>query len=140
GRFGIDVDRFHAGCLERAARFPLTLLTTQTHDAKRSADVRARIGALASVADEWAASVERWFSLTSTLVDAGAPDDIERYFLFQTLVGTWPIAMQRLSEYMVKALREAKRNTSWVEVDADWEAAVGAFCRALHSHAPFLAD
>src|SRR5581483_6026961 len=62
-RFGIPVDRFHSGNLERASRFPLNLLASQTHDAKRSADVRARIGALASVADEWASHVERWLSL-----------------------------------------------------------------------------
>ena len=48
-RFSNSVDRFHAGCVERVERFPLNLLTTMTHDAKRSADVRARIGALASV-------------------------------------------------------------------------------------------
>ena len=45
-QFGIDVDRFHAGCVERAERFPQALLTTMTHDAKRSADVRARIAML----------------------------------------------------------------------------------------------
>ena len=54
-RFGVRVERFHAGNLERAERFPLNLLTTQTHDAKRSADVRARIAMLSSIPDEWAA-------------------------------------------------------------------------------------
>ena len=34
-RFGIDVGWFHAGCVDRLERFPLNLLTTQTHDAKR---------------------------------------------------------------------------------------------------------
>ncbi len=52
-RFSIDVARFHAGCVERAERFPLNMLTTMTHDAKRSGDVRARIGALASIPEEW---------------------------------------------------------------------------------------
>ena len=65
-RFGIDVEWFHASCVERAERFPLNLLTTMTHDAKRSADVRARIGALASMPDEWAAHVGRWFELTDS--------------------------------------------------------------------------
>ena len=58
GRFGIDVDRFHAGSLEREERFPLNLLTTMTHDAKRSADVRATIGALSVIADDWVAEAE----------------------------------------------------------------------------------
>ena len=91
-RFGIDVGWFHASCVERLERFPLNLLTTQTHDAKRSADVRARIDALSSMPDEWAEHVGRWFEITDGRSDGGAPDDVERYFLFQTLVGAWPIA------------------------------------------------
>jgi (1->4)-alpha-D-glucan 1-alpha-D-glucosylmutase len=137
-RFGISVERFHAGCLERAERFPSNLLTTQTHDAKRSGDVRARIGALGSIAEEWAAQVRRWFEVTDQLREGGAPDDIERYFLFQTLVGAWPISVERVSAYMVKALREAKRNTSWISPEAEWEGSVEAFCRALYSCRPFL--
>ena len=62
-RFSIDVDRFHEGCAERAQRFPMNLLTRQTHDAKRSGDVRARIAALASMADEWETHVERWMEI-----------------------------------------------------------------------------
>ncbi len=110
-RFGITVARFHEGCLERARRFPLNLLTTQTHDAKRSGDVRMRIGALASIAPDWARHVEHWFELTEGLRAGGAPDDVERYFIFQTLTGAWPVESQRIESYMEKALREAKRNT-----------------------------
>ena len=139
-RFGIDVGWFHAGCVDRLERFPLNLLTTQTHDAKRSADVRARIDALASMPDEWAAHVGRWFELTDRRRDAGAPDDVERYFLFQTLVGAWPIAADRIEAYMEKAIREAKRNTDWVQPNADWEEAVKRFGRALYTDEAFLAD
>jgi (1->4)-alpha-D-glucan 1-alpha-D-glucosylmutase len=137
-RFVIDVDRFHAGCVERAERFPLGLLTTMTHDAKRSGDVRARIGALASIADEWTTVVGRWFDLTDGLRRDGAPDDIERYFLFQTLVGAWPIERERVESYMVKALREAKRNTAWVEPNEEYEQAVVEFCRALYGDEAFM--
>ena len=63
-RFGLSVARFHQANLERAERFPENLLTTQTHDAKRSADVRARIAALSTMAPEWVATVERWLELT----------------------------------------------------------------------------
>ncbi|MGP0037991.1 MAG: malto-oligosyltrehalose synthase [Solirubrobacteraceae bacterium] len=139
-RFGIDVGRFHAGCLERAERFPLNMLTTMTHDAKRSADVRARIGALASIPEEWSEHVTRWLEMTDPLRHNGAPDDLERYFLFQTLVGAWVISPERIEEYMEKALREAKRNTNWVEQNHDWEAAVKRFVRALYSDQAFLAD
>ena len=139
-RFGIDVERFHAGNRERSERFPQNLLSTQTHDAKRSGDVRARIAALASIADEWASHVRRWLEITDSLRSGGAPDDVERYFLFQTLVGAWPIELERIESYMEKALREAKRNTSWVEQDADWEQAVKRFCGALYSDRSFLED
>ena len=139
-RFGIDVGRFHAANAERPERFPLNLLTTQTHDAKRSADVRARIDALSSMPDEWVAHVGRWFELTDPRRAGGAPDDVERYFLFQTLVGAWPIDVARIEAYMEKALREAKRNTNWIEPNADWEEAVKRFCRGLYADDAFLAD
>jgi len=139
-RFGISVARFHDDCLERGRRFPLNLLTTQTHDAKRSGDVRMRIAALASMADEWGAHVARWFELTEELRAGGAPDDVERYFIFQTLAGAWPIEAERIEAYVEKALREAKRNTNWVQQNTEWEAAVKRFARSLYSHAEFLAD
>jgi (1->4)-alpha-D-glucan 1-alpha-D-glucosylmutase len=136
-RFGIDVERFHAGCLERVERFPENLLTTMTHDAKRSADVRARIAALSCIAEEWRAEVEQWFELAAPLRSGEAPDAVEQYFLFQTLAGAWPIEVQRIESYMEKALREAKRNTAWVDGNEGWEAAVTEFSRNLLSHPPF---
>jgi (1->4)-alpha-D-glucan 1-alpha-D-glucosylmutase len=139
-RFGVSVERFHAANIERAERFPLNLLTTQTHDAKRSADVRARIAALSGVASEWAAHVERWLSATDALCSDGAPDDVERYFIFQTLAGAWPIEFDRMEAYIEKALREAKRNTNWVDQNTEWEDAVKRFCRSLYDHRPFLDD
>jgi (1->4)-alpha-D-glucan 1-alpha-D-glucosylmutase len=140
GRFGITVEQFHAACALRAQRFPFTMLTTQTHDTKRSGDVRARIGALSSMAGEWSGAVRRWLALTEPLRSGGAPDDIERYFIFQTLVGAWPIEPERLTAYMEKALREAKRNTNWVEQDREWEDAVRRFCLELLDSDGFLAD
>jgi (1->4)-alpha-D-glucan 1-alpha-D-glucosylmutase len=136
-RFGIAVERFHAGCLERLERFPENLLTTMTHDAKRSADVRARIAALAGIAEEWREEVQRWFELAAPLRSGDAPDAVEQYFLFQTLVGAWPIEVERIEAYIQKSLREAKRNTAWVDGDPEWEAAVVSFCRRLLAHPPF---
>jgi (1->4)-alpha-D-glucan 1-alpha-D-glucosylmutase len=137
GRFGIGVGHFHAANAERAARFPANLLATQTHDTKRSGDVRARLGALSGMADEWEEHVRRWLSLTEGLE---GPDAVERYLVFQTLVGAWPIEPDRLWGYLEKALREAKRRTNWVEPDAAHEAAVERFARGLYSHEAFLAD
>jgi (1->4)-alpha-D-glucan 1-alpha-D-glucosylmutase len=140
GRFGIDVERFHHGCLERAERFPRTLLSTQTRDSRRSPDVRGRIGALASVAEEWETAVERWLELTEPMREEGAPDDVERYFLFQTLVGTWPIERERIESYMQTVLRAARRHTSAAEPNLEWEGAVARFCRALYEDDQFVAE
>jgi (1->4)-alpha-D-glucan 1-alpha-D-glucosylmutase len=136
-RFGITVETFHAGNLERARRFPANLLVTQTHDTKRSGDVRARIGALSAMPGAWAEHVRRWLRATE---DLPGPDAVERYFVFQTLAGAWPIEPERLEAYMEKALREAKRTSNWIEPDAAHEAAVKAFCRALYDHRAFLDD
>ncbi len=141
GRFGISAEHFHAANSDRARRFPQAMLTTCTHDTKRSPDVRARIAALTWIPSEWQARVRRWLELTATLrSESGAPDDLERYFLLQTLVGSWPIESERVEGYMEKALREAKRNSNWVNQDAAWESGVLEFCRSLYSHREFLAD
>jgi (1->4)-alpha-D-glucan 1-alpha-D-glucosylmutase len=136
GRFSLPVADFHARCAERARRFPENLLITQTHDTKRSGDSRARIGALAGIATEWREEVEQWFELAAPLrTEVGgrtAPDPTEEYLIYQTLVGVWPASAERVEEYVRKALREAKRNTSWVEPDEEWEGAVLEFCRRLY--------
>ncbi|HEX4362994.1 MAG TPA: alpha-amylase family glycosyl hydrolase [Solirubrobacteraceae bacterium] len=138
GRWGIGVDAFHAANAERARRFPENLLVTQTHDTKRSGDARARIGALSALAEGWATCVRRLYELTDELVVDGAPDGLERYFVFQTLVGVWPIAPERLEGYVEKALREAKRNTNWVDQDHDWEERVKRFAVGLLTFEPFV--
>jgi (1->4)-alpha-D-glucan 1-alpha-D-glucosylmutase len=112
GRFGLSVAEFHLANAKRAARFPLALLATTTHDTKRSGDVRARIAALAGLADEWGERVRGW----RTLADPG-----EDYLLWQTLVGAWPLERERLEAYLEKALREAKVNTNWIEPNGEHE-------------------
>ena len=126
-RFSLPVDEFHRANLERAARFPNALLATQTHDTKRSGDVRARIAVLAGLAGEWAARVRGWRRLD---------DPNEDYLLWQTLVGAWPIDRGRLQAYMQKALREAKRNTSWIEPDEGHEARVRAAIHGVYADLP----
>jgi (1->4)-alpha-D-glucan 1-alpha-D-glucosylmutase len=140
GRFGISPARFHDANAERARRFPEAMLTTMTHDTKRSSDVRARIIALTWIADGWQDAVRSWLEITEELRVDGAPDDLERYFLFQTLAGAWPIESERIEGYMEKVLREAKRNTNWVDQNARWEDAVLGFCRGLYSHEAFLSE
>ncbi len=136
-RFGISVETFHAGCLERARRFPRGLLITQTHDTKRSGDVRARIGALAGMAEEWASLATSWRALVPA---AGGPSWNEAYLVFQTIVGAWPVEPERLEAYVEKALREAKVNTNWVEPDEAYERSVRDWCRALYANSAFVGE
>jgi (1->4)-alpha-D-glucan 1-alpha-D-glucosylmutase len=127
-RFGLAVEEFHRLTGERHRH---GLLTTQTHDTKRSGDVRARIGALAGMADEWAEQVGRWRQLEP-------PDWNEAYLIFQTLVGAWPLELERLEAYVQKALREAKVNTNWVTPDLGYERRVRDWCLGLYSNRAFL--
>ncbi|MGI8421081.1 MAG: alpha-amylase family glycosyl hydrolase [Gaiellaceae bacterium] len=135
GRFSLPVDEFHSANTIRADRFPLHLLASQTHDTKRSGDVRARIVALAGMAAEWRERVLAWRELTG-----GLPDSNEEYLVYQTLVGAWPIEPERLDLYLEKALREAKVNTSWIKPDEQHEAEVKEFARRLCGDRAFLAD
>ena len=134
GRFGISVADFHAANAVRAERFPRNLLITQTHDTKRSGDVRARIGALSTMPGAWREFAQRWMDAID------GPDPVERYLLLQTLVGAWPIDGDRLEAYMEKALRERKVTTNWIEPDERHERAVTRACRALLEDGDFVAD
>ncbi|HEY8545133.1 MAG TPA: malto-oligosyltrehalose synthase, partial [Acidimicrobiales bacterium] len=111
GRFGVSVERMHAANAERAERHPRGMLTLQTHDTKRGPDVRARIGALAGIAEEWAGAVRRWRELNEPLRRGGAPDGGEEHLIYQTMLGAWPLSADRLVQYLEKALREEKTHT-----------------------------
>jgi (1->4)-alpha-D-glucan 1-alpha-D-glucosylmutase len=138
GRFSLPVADFHRANATRAARLPLNLLASQTHDTKRSGDVRARIGALAAMADEWGDLVAAWHDANAPLRrDGGGPDRLEEYLIYQTLLGAWPIGRERLGAYLEKALREAGRNSNWSDPDLGWERSVIGFATALHGHQPF---
>ena len=139
GRWGRRPDEVHAANAERARRFPRGLLATQTHDTKRSGDVRARIGAISCIPTEWTARVLAWWRENAPLRTGGTPSADEEYLIYQTLVGTWPLEAERLREYMVKAMREAKVDTGWVEPDEAHERAVTAFIDGLYASAGFVA-
>jgi (1->4)-alpha-D-glucan 1-alpha-D-glucosylmutase len=140
GRFSLGIDEFHAANARRSVRFPRGLLAGTTHDTKRSADVRARIGALAGMAARWRESVLRWHELTAGVRHGAAPDWTEELFVYQTLVGAWPIGLERLAPYLRKSLREAKRNTSWTDPNEEWESEVVRFASELCVNDSFLAE
>ena len=98
------------------------------------------IAALTAIPDRWARTVRAWREDNADLRGRrGGPDPVEEYLVYQTLVGTWPIESTRLEEYLRKALREAKRTTSWVEPDEGWEDEVAAFARGLLARPGFIA-
>lgn len=131
GRFGVGVERFHAANAEAAVAQPMRMVCTSTHDTKRSEDVRLRIAALSELPDDWLAAARRWSGRCERYA-ADAPRDrgIE-HLLHQTLVGAHPLSRDRAHEYLTKAMREAKRVTSWLRPDAEHEAHVHALLDAL---------
>jgi (1->4)-alpha-D-glucan 1-alpha-D-glucosylmutase len=135
GRFWLAPADFHRAAHERLDRHPLQLLASQTHDTKRAGDVRARIGALAGMHEQWAERVRHWHELTG-----GMDDPNEEYLLWQTLVGAWPIVPSRLEQYVEKALREAKRNSNWIDPNERHEARAKNFVRSLYENQSFLDD
>jgi (1->4)-alpha-D-glucan 1-alpha-D-glucosylmutase len=135
-RFGLTLDEFHAANLRRAARFPRQLLTTYTHDTKRSPDVRSRIVALTWLVDDWRAKLAEWREALGPL-----DDPREEILVLQTLVGAAPIESARLDLYLEKALREGKVNTNWLAANAGHESTVkewAARAAALVDDDPFL--
>jgi (1->4)-alpha-D-glucan 1-alpha-D-glucosylmutase len=120
--------------------WPRTMLASSTHDTKRGEDVRARIALLSGIPDLWAETVLRWAARNERLKTAGLPDRNTEYLLYQTLVGAWPISVERLQAYMLKAAREAKRQTSWTSPNAAFEQALDAFVEGIANDSEFMAD
>ena len=140
GRFGVSPEGFHEFCVETQRSHPRTMLASSTHDTKRSEDVRARISLLSEIPGAWRSAVERWRKMNAKHQTNGCPDRNTEYFLYQTMVGAWPISVERLSAYMEKATREAKQQTSWLSPNQDFEDATRNFIEGLYKDKKFLAD
>jgi (1->4)-alpha-D-glucan 1-alpha-D-glucosylmutase len=156
------VERLHRVSAERRARWPRALVCTFTHDTKRSADVRARLDVLSEIPDRWADAVRGWRPLLRgarrKVRGRYEPDANTEYLLFQALLGTWPEVVpddphgipdapareelrERIEEYILKAAREAKMRTSWIEPNEPFEEALRGYVRALLAEpGPFLAS
>lgn len=123
---GVSTEEFHDWCGRAQATWPEAMTTLSTHDTKRSEDVRARLSLLSELPVEWSERVTSWRAITSHYRPAEVDANTE-YLLWQTLVGTWPIDADRLTAYLEKATREAKRRTTWTEPDEDYDTAVRVF-------------
>ena len=134
------VDEFHRRNIARQHTQPHTMNASSTHDTKRSEDVRARIDVLSELPDEWENCLKRWRRWNPS---DSAPDANEQVLIYQTLLGAWPISRKRLQSYLIKALREAKTHTSWLQNDAIYEQEVLSFVDRLmdpHYSRSFLKD
>jgi len=144
--FGRPVEEFHRANLHRLERLPNCMLTTSTHDSKRSEDVRARLNVLSEMPRQWSDAVMRFrrsnrkkkISISDGRI---VPDNNEEYLLYQTLVGTWPFHtsngdhyqdfVQRMQQYMNKAVHEAKVNLSWVNDNPEYVKALEEFVQHI---------
>ncbi|MFP4514066.1 MAG: malto-oligosyltrehalose synthase, partial [Acidimicrobiales bacterium] len=143
--FAVDPDSFHQAMAEAVTDRPASMLALSTHDTKRSEDVRARLALLSEIPGAWSEAVHRWHDLVDPHRAVGEgvdgwPDPRMEHLLFQTLVGAHPLPASRASEYMAKAVREAKRNTSWTEPNTGYDEAVDAFVAAVCDDPSFRAD
>jgi (1->4)-alpha-D-glucan 1-alpha-D-glucosylmutase len=143
--FGTAPDALHAWLQHRAGRWPHALSTTSTHDTKRSEDVRARLNVLSEIPGAWKQASSRWARLNrrarSIVNGESYPSRNEEYLLYQTLLGTWPLEpmsmneesdyRQRIVAYMLKAMREAKVVTNWLNPSVAHERAMARFIDAV---------
>jgi (1->4)-alpha-D-glucan 1-alpha-D-glucosylmutase len=146
-RFGTTPAEFHQYNSHNAERWPHTMLASSTHDTKRAEDTRARIAALSECPTEWRQALRSWTAMNRkhvTDIDGeSAPSPNEEYLLYQILLGTWPadfsalsddehgVYVGRMQEYMTKAIKEAKVNSSWIQPNEPWDEAVRRFIEKI---------
>ena len=142
GRNGLSIEEFHSYCRKMQETHPCTMTTLSTHDTKRSDDVRARLAVLSEIPEKFGAAIQRWSRMNNAFrarkpgVDP-LPDRNTEYFFYQTLIGAWPLPMDRAQAYMLKAVREAKQQTTWVANNKEFEDALSLFIEFTYSYAPF---
>lgn len=137
-RDGLTVSQFHEYCSTMQSSHPFTMTTLSTHDTKRSDDVRARLAVLTEVPGRWRQFLRLWSRQNARFKTRGCPDRNTEYFLYQTLIGAWPISPDRLSAYMEKAAREAKQQTSWTQQNKEFEDSLRTFIDRLFDSPEFL--
>jgi (1->4)-alpha-D-glucan 1-alpha-D-glucosylmutase len=133
----LAIDAFHAAMKIRGKEWPHGMTTTATHDTKRGEDARARLTALAELPGEWVSAVGRWKILNAPHLvvdgDMRAPSATFEYMLYQALLGAWPASgrddtfLQRMQAYALKAAREGKQETSWLNPNQAYEAGLQTF-------------
>ncbi len=139
-RTGMTPDEFHSWCARMHAGHPQTMNTLSTHDTKRSEDVRARLAVLTEMPGTWRSALHRWSRKNQQFKTGQFPDRNTEYFLYQTLVGAWPISLDRVTAYMEKATREAKQHTSWTQPNQEFEDALRFFIDRILASNDFVPE
>jgi (1->4)-alpha-D-glucan 1-alpha-D-glucosylmutase len=142
GRNGLSIEEFHSYCRKMQETHPSTMTTLATHDTKRSDDVRARMAVLSEIPGKFGAAIQRWSRMNNAFRarkpgEEPLPDRNTEYFYYQTLIGAWPLPMERAQAYMLKAVREAKQQTTWVANYKEFEDALNLFIEFTYNYAPF---
>jgi len=140
GRDGISAEEFHGYFTKMQATHPLTMTTLSTHDTKRADDVRARLATITEIPGRWRAALNRWSRMNARFRTGSLPDRNTECFLYQTLIGAWPITKDRLIAYMEKAAREAKQQTSWTQQNKEFEDALRNFIERILESQEFIAE
>jgi (1->4)-alpha-D-glucan 1-alpha-D-glucosylmutase len=140
GLNGITPAEFHEYCMRMHSTHPLTMTTLSTHDTKRADDVRARLAAITEIPGKWKANLSRWYRANAPFRTGKFPDRNTEYFLYQTLIGAWPIGKDRLIPYMEKATREAGQQTSWTQQNSGFEEAVRTFIERILESQSFVTE
>jgi (1->4)-alpha-D-glucan 1-alpha-D-glucosylmutase len=125
-----SINEFHEACAAVQSHHPRTMLATATHDTKRGEDARIRVAMLSEMPREWREAVLRIRALVRRH-GWSMPSPVAEYLLYQTLVAASPITADRAAAYMLKAVRDAKQETSWLDPDAAYEAKLDAFVRRV---------
>jgi (1->4)-alpha-D-glucan 1-alpha-D-glucosylmutase len=140
--FGLAIEQFHEFNERRARDWPHAMSATSTHDSKRGEDARARINVLSEIPDRWEQAIARWTQMNEPLKQRldgmTAPHPNDEYLLYQTLIGALPFEpveqegfTQRIKDYLIKAVREAKTFTNWVDTNPQYEDACATFVERL---------
>ncbi len=143
GRFGWDVKSFHRRMIDQRRDWPRNMIASATHDTKRGEDARARINVLSEIPEEWNECARRWSEINRA---GDAPSREDEYLIYQTLIGIWSedeegaSLGERLKAYVIKAVREAKRRTSWRQPNDDYEKACEGFVDRILRSPEFLDD
>lgn len=133
GRFGLEPADLHERLCRLGRAWPRTMTALSTHDTKRNEDVRARLALLSEIPGRWGDAVRGWRERNERhRTGPDLPDANTEYLLYQTLVGAWPLSLERCLEYMGKATREAKTHTSWRNPDEAYDRALEDFVRGLY--------